>query len=135
MSAESNIARAPATELSVSGMSCNNCARHVTEAIQSVAGVRNASVILDAGRASVRWTSGVAADVPAVLAAIKAAGYEAKSIEATTPDHSKHRRSGWQFNLWIGVLGTVPLMLGEWIFDLGMARWFQWLSFGQIGRA
>jgi len=34
-----------AMELSIGGMSCNNCARHVTEAIQSVSGVRSATVI------------------------------------------------------------------------------------------
>jgi copper chaperone CopZ len=33
-----NSPAAPATELLVSGMTCNNCARHVTEAIQSVPG-------------------------------------------------------------------------------------------------
>ena len=42
------------TELHVEGMTCNNCARHVTEAIQNVPGVRSASVALEAGRASVR---------------------------------------------------------------------------------
>ena len=46
-----------ATELSVSGMTCGNCARHVTEAIQSVPGVHSASVNLDARRASVRWAA------------------------------------------------------------------------------
>ena len=67
------------SELKVEGMTCNNCARHVTEAIQSVPGVRHASVTLDANRASVRWQPGVAENIPAVLNAIKAAGYEAKA--------------------------------------------------------
>jgi copper chaperone CopZ len=39
-----NSPAAPATELLVSGMTCNNCARHVTEAIQSVPGVRSAAI-------------------------------------------------------------------------------------------
>jgi hypothetical protein len=44
-----------ATEFVVSGMTCGNCARHVTEAAQGVAGVRSATVDLDAGHAQVYW--------------------------------------------------------------------------------
>ena len=61
------------TELAIKGMTCSNCARHVTEAIQSVPEVASASVQLDAGRATVRW-NGVP-DVPAVMEAVKEAGY------------------------------------------------------------
>ena len=43
------------TELTISGMTCNNCARHVTDALQGGAGVQSANVNLDAGQASVRW--------------------------------------------------------------------------------
>ncbi len=72
----------PATvKLTVTGMTCTNCARHVTEAIQSVPGVHSASVVLDTGRASVRWNSDANANVPAVIAAVKEAGYEAKPVE------------------------------------------------------
>jgi len=45
------------TELRVSGMTCNNCARHVTEAIQGVPGVQSASVNLQDAAASIRWNS------------------------------------------------------------------------------
>ena len=122
------------TELLVSGMNCNNCARHVTEAIQSVTGVRSASVILEAGRASVRWVDGSAVNVSAVLEAVRRAGFEAKAVEeAATRDDSEHHRAGWQSNLWIGVLGTVPLMVGEWVFGFGLERWFRWASFALAG--
>ena len=126
-------AAATGTELLVNGMTCNNCARHVIEAIQSVPGVRSASVMLEAGRATVRWNTETQANVSAVLTAIRQAGYEAKAIEVTADDHGQHHPSGWQINLWIGVLGTVPLIVGEWIFGLGIARWFQWLSFVVAG--
>ena len=43
------------TELSVSGMTCGNCARHVVEAIQTIPGVYSATVDLANKRASVRW--------------------------------------------------------------------------------
>jgi Cu+-exporting ATPase len=35
--------------------------------------------------------------------------------------------------LWVGVLGTAPLMLGEWVFGFGMTRWFQWGSLALAG--
>jgi len=124
------VADASTTELLVSGMTCNNCARHVTEAIQSVTGVRSASVALEAGRATVRWSANP--DIPAVLAAIAAAGYEAKPLE-TAPNQNGARRSRWQWTLILGLGVTAVLMIGEWIFGLAMTPWFQWLGFALAG--
>jgi P-type Cu+ transporter len=121
------------TELRVSGMTCQNCARHVTEAIQGVAGVRSASVSLEAGRATVRWHANVPANIPAVLSAIAGAGYEANPVEAGAHDHGGHRQSRWQWNLILGITITAALMTGEWIFSLAMTPWFQWLSFTLAG--
>jgi Cu+-exporting ATPase len=128
---QTNLPPADVTELMVTGMTCNNCARHVTEAIQSVSGVRSASVALAAGRATVRWESGKPADLSALQVVIKRAGYEAKPVEAG--DHGEHHQSGWQANLWLGVAVTIPLLLGEWVFGAGMKPWFQWLSFALAG--
>jgi Cu+-exporting ATPase len=123
------------TELSVTGMTCGNCARHVTEAIQSVPGVQSAMVSLDSERATVRWTNGAPADLSALIHAIEKEGYGAKPVAeaAQDHDHDGHRLAGWQLNLWIGVLGTAPLMIGEWIFHRGLAPWFQWSSFVLAG--
>ena len=118
------------TELHVTGMTCNNCARHVTEAIQSVSGVRSASVALAAGRASVRWSG--SPEVAAVLSAIAAAGYEARPAE-TGHEHHGQRRSHWQWNLILGLSVTGLLMTGEWIFHLAMTPSFQWLAFMLAG--
>src|SRR5438132_2176822 len=123
----------PATELAITGMTCANCARHVTEAIQSVPGVRGATVSLDAQQASVRWAPGVQQDARAVLQAVEAAGYGAEVVALPTHDHSQHKLAAWQLNLWLGVLGTAPLVLGEWAFGLGLARWFQWFSYVMAG--
>ena len=121
-------------QLAITGMTCGNCARHVTEAIQSVAGVHSASVNLEAQQAVVRWAAGADADVPAVIRAVEAAGYGAKIAEArAAQDDSQHTLSGWRLNLWIGVLGTSPLMVGDWVFDLGMQGWFRWFSFVLAG--
>jgi copper chaperone len=59
---------------SVTGMTCDNCARHVREALTELAGVQSAKVDLAAGRATVE------ADVELrreqVAQALEAAGYE-----------------------------------------------------------
>jgi Cu+-exporting ATPase len=114
------------TELRVGGMTCNNCARHVTEAIQGVGGVQSASVNLQNASASVRWNSADGKNVPAILASIAQAGYEAKEMPAVA-DGSKQSR--WQWNLILGLTVTAALMIGEWIFHLAMTPWFRWLSF------
>ena len=55
------------SEISVGGMTCNNCARHVTDAIQNVAGVSSATVSLQEKNALIRWQAGATTDIPAVI--------------------------------------------------------------------
>ncbi len=122
--------RAADTRLLVKGMTCSNCARHVGEAARSVAGVRSASVDLEGGLATIQWQPGVAGDSAPVISAIEQAGYEAAKAPEAAGDQGEQRLAGWKLNLWIGLLGTLPLMLGEWVFGWGMARWFHWVAFG-----
>ncbi len=121
------------TELAVTGMTCGNCARHVTEAIQNVPGVRSATVSLDSSHASVRWAPSGEHNIPALIQAIENEGYSAKVVAADEHDHGQQQLAGWHMNLVIAVLGTAPLMIGEWIFQIGMMRWFQWFSFVLAG--
>ncbi len=114
-------------------MTCQNCARHVTDAIQSVPGVRSASVMLEGGRATVRWASDASQNIPAVVQAVAAAGYEARLVEAAAHDRGEQRQSRWQWNLLLGVAVTAALMIGEWVFDLADKPWFQWFSFALAG--
>jgi Cu+-exporting ATPase len=53
--------------------------------------------------------------------------------EASARDQGGHKLAGWQLNLWVGVLGTVPLMVGEWVLGLGTTTWFQWCSLALAG--
>lgn len=127
-------ASAGVTELRVTGMTCNNCARHVTEALQSVPGVRSASVVLDAGRASVRWAADATPDLASVVSAVQQAGFDAKAVEAAASARDVHAsHAGWHLNLWLGVIATLLLMAGEWIFGWGLKLWFQWFSFALAG--
>src|SRR5687768_6372265 len=72
------------SEFAVGGMNCNNCARHVTEAIQGVPGVTRVDVRLEEGRATVRWQPGAVAQVENVVRAVKDAGYEATPVQERT---------------------------------------------------
>src|SRR5215210_4340104 len=93
------------TRVSVSGMTCQNCARHVREAISSVPGVSAASVDVDQASATVRWAAEVEPDVNAVVRAVNAAGYQA-SVSVTSDavaNASARLLSGWTLNLVLGV--------------------------------
>ncbi len=120
------------SELVVQGMTCQNCVRHVMEAIQAVAGVSRANVNLEAGRATVYWLPDTTPDIAAVVKQIKAAGFKAKPAESGqvhTGSSAWSPLMGWRFNVVIGLAVTLPLMAGEWIFGWGMKPWFHWLAF------
>jgi P-type Cu+ transporter len=120
-------------ELAVSGMTCGNCARHVSEAIQRVPGVQSAAVSLEANSATVRWKTGAAQDLNAVVKAIEEEGYAARIMSADFQPDGQTRLSGWALNLWLGIPATLFLMVGEWVFGLAMTRWFQAVSFALSG--
>jgi copper chaperone CopZ len=63
------------TQLAVSGMTCDHCVRHVTDAISKVAGVQSVAVKLAEGIAIIE--SGDSLDLHAVKEAVVAAGYSA----------------------------------------------------------
>ncbi|HVM51470.1 MAG TPA: cation-translocating P-type ATPase [Candidatus Acidoferrum sp.] len=121
------------TRFTINGMTCGNCARHVTEAIQGVPGVRSAAVNLEANQATVRWAAGAAPDTSAVIHSVEEAGYGAGVVEAEAVDAGRQTLAGWQLNLWLGALITTLLMAGEWLLDLNSFRWFGWLSFALAG--
>ena len=58
---------------SVSGMTCGNCVRHVTEALREIPGVRDVTVTLEDGRAVVHAERPLGDDE--VRAALDEAGY------------------------------------------------------------
>jgi Cu+-exporting ATPase len=116
------------TELAVSGMTCRNCARHVTEALQSVPGIASARVSLEEQHATVRWQPGTTPTPELLTRAVAEKGFEATVITALSAP-TPHRSNGWKFNVLFGALGTIPLALGEWAFGWGAHTWFQWLAF------
>lgn len=124
---------APATsELTVNGMTCNNCARRVTDALQAVPGVHSVTVNIEHRRATVRWTTD-STNPPALISALATAGYPAQTVSPDKSTTPLVRKAKWHANLWLGGMVTGTLMLGEWGFDLGMVSWFQWTAFGLAG--
>lgn len=61
------------TIFTVTGMTCDNCVHHVTEAVKGVTGVTDAQVSLDDKSATVRGDF----DETKIIAAIEEEGYEA----------------------------------------------------------
>src|SRR3569832_618258 len=100
------------TYLSIDGMTCGNCARHVTQALQGVSGVRSASVDLDSHQAVVSWQPNIAPDEGAVIQAVEKEGFGAQLMErdAGRPERAL---AGWGLNLALGVPITALLMLAE----------------------
>ncbi|HEX2021817.1 MAG TPA: heavy metal-associated domain-containing protein [Candidatus Thermoplasmatota archaeon] len=69
------------TRLAIRGMTCANCQRHVGEALRAVPGVAAAQVDLLFHRAVVSHDP-ERAPTDALVAAVRAAGYDAAPLEA-----------------------------------------------------
>lgn len=61
-------------KLLISGMNCEKCVEHVTQAIRDVAGVRDVIVSLAPGSALIRHDQ---AEIAELVEAVKSAGYTA----------------------------------------------------------
>jgi len=64
------------TKLRITGMTCNNCVRHVDHALRAVPGVSQVTVNLPEGRAEVVHDD--AASLDKLVAAVESEGYEAR---------------------------------------------------------
>jgi Cu+-exporting ATPase len=118
--------------LLIAGMTCANCARQVTDALRSVAGVSSAEVSLQDGRARVRWSAQAPPNLAALSDAVRAAGYTANPAPLEIKAPPPAPMAGWRLNVVLGLIGTVPLLVGEWVFHLGMKIWFHWLAFALV---
>jgi copper chaperone CopZ len=63
------------TTLRITGMTCNNCVRHVDKALRAIPGVTAVEVSLPDQTAKI--VHGDATPVPSLVAAVESAGYEA----------------------------------------------------------
>src|SRR6185436_1816876 len=118
---------AQVSELKVAGMTCGNCARHVSEALRAVPGVEHASVALETQEATIRWKD--QPNLDAAVNAVKEAGYDAAPLDEHAHHHpEKSQAQIWGINVLTGILPTIFLMLGEWVFAWQPQQWFRWTA-------
>jgi Cu+-exporting ATPase len=100
--------------LSISGMSCAGCVTTVETALRGVSGVTEASVNLADRSAEVTGS----APPPALVAAVRAAGYEAAELKGIEDESVKqaaeaaHARRLWRKSIVAAAVGA-PLFIGE----------------------
>ncbi len=89
--------------LRVTGMTCEHCARSVEKVLSGVAGVKRSNVSYADGKASVEVQDSV--DSAALLAAIKAKGYEAQLLDSGDGVVARNAQQGRAF---IGASAGLP---------------------------
>lgn len=120
--------------LKVEGMTCQNCVRHVREALQAADGARSVDVDLTRGEASVLVKDANESTAERFAAAVKSAGYGATPIANKPTSQSSGNAApeplhSWHWPMVFGLIVTGLLMLGEWGLRLDQAVWFRWLAF------
>jgi copper chaperone CopZ len=66
-------------ELEIVGMTCENCVKHVTQALAALRGVKRVDVSLEEGRATVETQSPV--HLEHLIETVEEAGYQARAAE------------------------------------------------------
>lgn len=135
------------TRLFIEGMTCQNCARHATDAIRSVPGVGDALVQLQPGGATVHWRAETQPDSAAVIAAVKKAGFAARVADPIDAETSSAGdgggatvdvkwwmpRAGWGFNILFAGAVALGLAVMEWGgFVTGTERGYGWLALALV---
>jgi Cu+-exporting ATPase len=120
--------RAQTLRLQIDGMTCASCVSRVEKALRQVPGVLSASVNLATETAEVS-VAGNAALLPALRAAVAAAGYQARELPASGTSVDRPTAAWWPIALAAALSAPLALpMLGtlfgqDWMLD----GWLQWL--------
>lgn len=115
-------------ELSVVGMTCGNCARSVSAALQAVPGVRSVSVSQEMGLAQVVIEPSAQVESRKLIEAVVAAGYDAKLRPIGVPTAQATVANPWQRPLWFGAAVMLCLWLGDWVLGWSHRSWYPWLA-------
>ena len=116
-------------KLAIEGMTCASCVSRVEKALKQVPGVLSASVNLATETAEVGVVGG-GAMLPALMAAVAKAGYQAREIPASGDTPTNKPPAPW-WPVALAAVLSAPLavpMVGELIGkDWMLAGWLQWL--------
>ncbi|HEY2842942.1 MAG TPA: HAD-IC family P-type ATPase, partial [Bryobacteraceae bacterium] len=111
------------TSIEVEGMNCASCVAHVENAVRGVTGVKNVSVNLARGQASVSFNPDQT-DPPKIAEAITHSGYHAfpqetslapAAAEEKRLDRQRNEARAWEYRAIIGVVLWLPLEATHWI--------------------
>ena len=106
------------TAIDIDGMTCASCVAHVSRAARSLGGVRDISVNLARGNASVEFNPS-AVSIDRIVDQITQAGYPShthqagKSQASRTRDHAVHARA-WLMRAIVGFALWLPVELSHW---------------------
>lgn len=104
-------------------MTCQNCVRHATEALQAVPGVARVRLKLEAERAEVWWHDDVQVDLASLLGALDAVGFQGKVLESQEESSQETTQeqglSQWSRNLIVGAPVFLLMLVAEWGMDWG----------------
>jgi heavy metal translocating P-type ATPase len=108
-----------AIDLSIEGMTCASCVGRVERALGAVPGVRSASVNLATERARVEVSGAV--NPEALVAAIEAAGYDARELgnSRSDPDAEAARRAAEETTLRRDLLLAAALTVPVFLLEMG----------------
>ena len=114
-------------------MTCQNCARHATEALNAVPGVERVRLQLEPGSAEVFWATDQESDISKLEKTLEDVGFQCAQI-APAKFHrdtrsGKSRFSGWGLNLFLGGPVLILMMFGEWGMELGTSSNYRTFSF------
>jgi Cu+-exporting ATPase len=104
--------------LVIEGMSCASCVGRVEQALQAVPGVGGATVNLATGRAAIRHPEGLVA-IPDLVAAVEAAGYEARPLDEAPAIDPAARREAEGRALRRDLIAAALLSAPVVVFDMG----------------
>jgi Cu+-exporting ATPase len=101
----------------VEGMTCASCVNRITRFLQKVEGVEEAHVNLASESATVRFDP-TTTDLPALAAAVEAAGYSARVVRieveapADEPSYADRHLADLRRRLIVATALTIPLLIG-----------------------
>ncbi len=115
----------------VEGMTCQNCVRHVREAVAAIPEVGSVVVDREKGTAQILWKPGQEPSVDAVLRAVTDKGFPIIAVRdgAESPKSSAPWWNDWRTNVLFAGFAFLIHLAAKWFFDLDYNTGFRWFSF------
>lgn len=115
------------SQFRIGGMTCQNCAQSVREAIAPLRQVARVEVILEAALARVQWSE--KANPTAVIVAVRAAGFSASLIANVSQKRTRDFFNEWKTSVFVAMGAFVFFAISEWIFGWHRHWVFKWFAF------